>query len=97
MGLAAAGFAAFHSLGQVLAVVAFLIVLRAVQDYVVYPRLVGRGVHLHPLAIILAILCGAELAGLTGVFLAIPAVAILTVTYRHYREHRAAEALPEPA
>jgi predicted PurR-regulated permease PerM len=89
----AAGLASFHSLGQVLAVVGFLVVLRAVQDYVVYPKIVGRGIHLHPLAIILAILCGAELGGVAGVFLAIPAVAVLTVTFRHYREHRAAVAV----
>jgi predicted PurR-regulated permease PerM len=52
---------------------------------------------MHPLSVILAIMCGAAVGGLMGVFLAIPAVAVLTVTYRHYREHRAAEALGEPA
>ena len=93
VGILAASFAAFHSLAQVLSVVVFLVVLRAVQDYVVYPKIVGRGVHLHPLAVILAILCGAELGGLTGIFLAIPAVAVLTVTFRHLRKHQAAEAL----
>jgi predicted PurR-regulated permease PerM len=97
IGLAAAVFAAFHSLEQILAVLIFLVVLRAVQDYVVYPKIVGRGVRLHPLAIILAILCGAVLEGLAGVFLAIPVVAVLTVTFRHYREHRASQALDEPA
>jgi predicted PurR-regulated permease PerM len=97
VGLAAASFAAFHSWGQVLAVVIFLLVLRAVQDYVLYPKIIGSGVRLHSLAIILAILCGAELGGLAGVFLAIPVVAVLTVTFRHYREHRAARALSDPA
>jgi predicted PurR-regulated permease PerM len=97
VGLAAASFAAFHSWGQVLAVVIFLLVLRAVQDYVLYPKILGGGARLHSLAIILAILCGAELGGLTGVFLAIPFVAVLTVTFRHYREHQAARALSEPA
>ena len=92
IGLVATSFAAFHSLGQALAVLIFLVVLRVVQDYVVYPKIVGRGIHLHPLAIILAILCGSELGGLTGIFLAIPALAVLTVTYRHYREHRAVDA-----
>jgi predicted PurR-regulated permease PerM len=87
VGLAAATFAAFHSPGRILAVVAFLVVLRVAQDYVVYPKIVGRGIHLHPLAIIVSILCGAELGGLAGIFLAIPAVAVLTVTFRHYREH----------
>lgn len=93
IGFLAASFAAFHSLGQALAVIIFLVLLRAVQDYVVYPKIVGRGIHLHPLAIILAILCGAELGGLTGIFLAIPTVAVLTVTYRNYREHQASQPL----
>jgi predicted PurR-regulated permease PerM len=97
VGILAASLAAFHSFEQVLTVVVFLVVLRAVQDYVVYPKIVGRGVHLHPLAVILAILCGAELGGLTGIFLAIPAVAVLTVAFRHLRKHQAAEALNQAA
>ncbi len=72
-------------------VIVFLAVLRVVQDYVVYPRLIGQGIHLHPLAVIMAILCGAELAGIAGIFLAIPVVAILTVSYRHWLEHRGSE------
>lgn len=92
IGLTAAIFTSFHSLAQALAVLAFLAVLRIVQDYAVYPRIIGRGIHLHPLAVILAILCGAELAGLAGIFLSIPVVAVLSVAYRHWREHRAEEA-----
>jgi predicted PurR-regulated permease PerM len=80
-------FASFHSAGQALAVVCFLVVLRVVQDYVVYPKLIGMGIHLPPMGVILAILCGAELAGLAGIFLAIPVVAILTVAFRNYRAH----------
>jgi predicted PurR-regulated permease PerM len=91
-GVLATGFAAFHSLGQAVTVLLFLIVLRAVQDYVVYPKIVGKGTHLHPLGVILAILCGAELGGLAGIFIAIPAVAVLTLACWHYRDHRAAEA-----
>ncbi len=71
-----------------LTVILFLGVLRIVQDYVVYPKLIGQGIHLHPLAVIIAILAGAELAGIAGIFLAIPVVAILTVGYKHWLEHR---------
>lgn len=92
MGVLATGVAAFHSPGQAVAVLLFLVVLRAVQDYVVYPKIVGKGSHLRPLTVILAILCGAELGGLAGVFLAIPLVAVLTLAYKHYRDYRAAEA-----
>lgn len=76
-------------------VLVFLAVLRIVQDYVVYPRLIGQGIHLHPLAVIIAILAGAELAGVAGIFLAIPVVAILTVSYRHWLEHRGSEGLAD--
>ncbi len=76
-------------------VLLFLGVLRIVQDYVIYPRLIGQGIHLHPLAVIVAILAGAELAGIAGIFLAIPAVAILTVSYRHWLEHRGSEGLAD--
>jgi predicted PurR-regulated permease PerM len=92
IGVLATSFAAFHSLGQAAAVLIFLLVLRAVQDYIVYPRIIGTGIQLHPLVVILAILCGAELGGLAGIFLAIPVVAVLTLAYWHYRDHRAAEA-----
>ncbi len=72
-------------------VLLFLGVLRVVQDYVIYPRLIGQGIHLHPLAVIFAILAGEKLAGVAGIFLAIPVVAILTVSYRHWLEHRGSE------
>jgi predicted PurR-regulated permease PerM len=83
--------ASFHSPGQALAVFVFLVVLRIIHDYVTYPRIIGQGIHLHPLAVILAILCGAELAGIAGIFLAIPVIAIISVTYRHWMEHRGAD------
>ncbi|CAN5605582.1 N/A [soil metagenome] len=78
-----------------LTVILFLGVLRIVQDYVVYPKLIGQGIHLHPLAVIIAILSGAELAGIAGIFLAIPGVAILTVSYKHWLEHRGSEGLAD--
>jgi predicted PurR-regulated permease PerM len=88
-------------------VLLFLGVLRIIHDYFIYPRLIGQGIHLHPLAVIFAILAGEKLAGVAGIFLAIPLVAILTVSYRHWLEHRGSEgfadllestpALPEEA
>lgn len=78
-----------------LIVILFLGVLRLVQDYVIYPKLIGQGIHLHPLAVIIAILSGAELAGIAGIFLAIPVVAILTVSYRHWLEHRGSGGLAD--
>jgi predicted PurR-regulated permease PerM len=76
-------------------VLLFLGVLRIVQDYVIYPRLIGQGIHLHPLAVIFAILAGEKLGGVAGIFLAIPVVAILTVSYRHWMEHRGSEGIAD--
>ena len=76
-------------------VLLFLGILRIVQDYAIYPRLIGQGIHLHPLAVIFAILAGEKLAGVAGIFLAIPVVAILTVSYRHWMEHRGSEGIAD--
>jgi predicted PurR-regulated permease PerM len=76
-------------------VLLFLGVLRIAQDYVIYPRLIGQGIHLHPLAVIFAILAGEKLAGVAGIFLAIPVVAIFTVSYRHWMEHRGSEGIAD--
>lgn len=68
-------------------VLIFLGVLRILQDYVFYPRIVREGIHLHPLAIILSVLAGEQIAGIPGVFISIPLVALLTVIYKHILQH----------
>jgi len=96
VAILAALLALLHSgFGMAFVVLLFLGILRIVQDYVIYPRIIGTGIHLHPLAVILAILSGAELAGVAGIFLAIPVIAILTVTYRHWLEHRGSGTIAE--
>ena len=80
--------ASYSSINQALIVLAFLFTLRIVHDYVTYPRIIREGIHLHPVAVILAILGGTELAGIAGVFLAIPVVALATVAYRHWVKSR---------
>lgn len=79
--------AALESPWEALYVAVFLIVLRLTHDYVTYPRIVREGIHMHPLAIILSVLAGEQAAGIPGVFLSIPIVAILTVIYKHVLAH----------
>jgi len=78
----------------------FLLILRLTHDYVTYPRIVRQGIHLHPLAIIFSVLAGEQVAGIPGVFLSIPIVALLTVLYKHLLEENTAseifEGLLEP-
>lgn len=96
VALVAVVIAALHD--PVLAVwtAVFLTVLRVVEDYVIYPRLIGRDIHLHPLVVILAVLAGVELDGIAGIFIAVPVVALVTVAGRHWLEWRGRDAGTEP-
>lgn len=93
VALTAITISAFYSPWQALYVGIFLLVLRIIHDYVTYPRIVREGIHLHPLAIILSVLAGEQIAGITGVFLSIPVVALGTVLLKHIREHRGSRGL----
>ena len=74
-------------------VAGFLVVLRITQDYFFYPRIVRGGIHLHPVVIILSVLAGEQVAGIPGVFISIPIVAIATVFYRHIIEHQGGQGM----
>jgi predicted PurR-regulated permease PerM len=78
---------------QVLAIVLFLVMLRLVQDYVVYPQLIKHGMHLSTVAVILTVWAGAAIAQAPGVILAIPLAGFISVSMRHYREYREIERL----
>lgn len=71
----------------------FLVVLRIIHDYVTYPRIVRGGLHMHPVLIIISVLAGEQVAGIPGVFLAIPIVALITVFYKHVVEHKGGKGL----
>jgi predicted PurR-regulated permease PerM len=58
---------------------------------VMYRRLMRRGIHLHPSAVILAVLAGAELDGVAGMLLSVPTVALASVVHRHWLEWRSGD------
>jgi predicted PurR-regulated permease PerM len=74
-----------------LVVAAFLLSLRVAQDYLIYPRLIRRGMHLSTPVVVVAIWCGAAFAGAAGVVLAIPIAGFSSVSLRHWMEYRAIE------
>lgn len=65
----------------------FLGVWRLVQDYVNAPRIMGSTLELNPLATIFAVLAGAEVAGVLGVYLSIPIMATLRIVWRRWRTY----------
>jgi len=97
LALVASIVAALHAPMLVFWTVGFLLLVRLVEDYVIYPRLIGRQIPLHPLAVIIPVLMGAELAGVAGVFLAVPAMAIAAVVFRHWLAWRRSDGVANPA
>jgi predicted PurR-regulated permease PerM len=79
--------------GRLVAVIVFIALVRIVQDTVIYPRLMGRRMHLPAPAVLLAIWLGAALGGILGVLLALPIVGVGAVAVRQWRDYRAVEAL----
>jgi len=74
--------------GPVLAAIAFLVVFRLLQDYVLSPLLMRAGVQLDPLLALFGVFAGAELAGIPGAFLSVPVLAFIRVIYRRIRQQR---------
>lgn len=56
---------------------------QVLEGNVVSPQVVGRTLHMHPLAIIFALLVGGEVAGIVGMILAVPIFAALKVIVQH--------------
>ncbi len=76
---------------HLLIVAIFLGIWRLVQDYVTSPRIMGSKVELHPLAALFAILVGAEIGGVLGVYLSVPVMATLRILYRRWQGYDEAQ------
>ena len=58
-------------------------VVQGLEGMIITPRIVGEKIGLHPVAIILAVLLGAEFFGLVGVIVSVPVAAALNVIFTH--------------
>lgn len=86
VGIVAAGIASwfqFHELLPLLAVAGVFGVGQMLEGMILTPLLVGDRIGLHPVAVIFAIMAGGQLAGFTGILLALPVAAVLMVLLRH--------------
>jgi len=85
-----------HSVPAGIVVVVFFIVYQQVENHLLQPIIYGRTVQLSPLAVLVSILVGAELAGVIGALAAIPvagSIQVLILDWREHRHERAAAAL----
>ena len=75
-----------------LVVAVLFVLIFQIEGHFVSPRIVGESVGLTPLLVIIAILIGAELGGIGGMFIAVPIAAILRVLILHAKPNYAANA-----
>lgn len=73
------GEQAGHLLTVILSIVVMFIVVQQIDNNFVTPKLVGKSVGMHPLAVIIALLIGANLMGPVGMLVAVPAAGTLKV------------------
>lgn len=86
--LSIVGVALFTGYAHVVWLVIFLIGYRLFQDYVLNPYLMSAGVDVPPLLVVLGLLAGDELAGVTGIFLSVPVIAAMRIVAIQMRMHR---------
>lgn len=63
--------------GLAITVIVFYVIAQQFENHLIYPLVVTRVVGVPPILVILALICGAELAGFLGVILSVPIAAII--------------------
>jgi predicted PurR-regulated permease PerM len=86
----------FGTWAGVLVVVGIFLFGQTVEANILTPKLVGDRVHLHPVWVIFALLAGAKLLGLAGIFVSVPVAAVLGVIIRFALERYRASVLYDP-
>jgi len=77
------------------AVIISYILINFLENYFLVPKIMNRAVGLHPVAVILALLIGAEVAGVIGVILAVPIAGAIGVFAKDLFEQRIDQTEPE--
>jgi predicted PurR-regulated permease PerM len=89
VGIVIASVAAFMQYQEFLPIIYVLIVFavgQTLEGVVLSPLLIGDRIGLHPVAVIFAVMAGAQLFGFFGMLIALPAAAVIVVLLRHFHE-----------
>jgi predicted PurR-regulated permease PerM len=71
------------------------VMIQQLENNLIVPRVMGRAVDLHPVAVMVAILSGNELLGIPGALMAVPVAASLAVVIDELQQARLAKRLAE--
>jgi predicted PurR-regulated permease PerM len=87
-GIIISTVAFLHSITAGIVVVVFFVVYQQIENHFLQPVIYGRTVQLSPLAVLISVLIGAELAGILGALGAIPVAGALQVVLLDWQRHR---------
>jgi predicted PurR-regulated permease PerM len=63
-----------------------IVLVQQIEGHLLYPLLMSRAVHLHPAVIVVALGAGGILAGIIGVFLAVPVAGVISVVLQYAQD-----------
>lgn len=75
----------------ILVIVAYLLI-NMLENYVLIPKIMNRAIGLNPVAVILALLIGLQVAGIVGVILAVPIAGAIGIFARDMMDKKTAQA-----
>lgn len=71
-------------LHTLIVVISTIVVVKVIDDFIIQPQLYSKQVQAHPLEVFLVILLASQIAGIWGMFLAIPLYTIIRVFAREF-------------
>lgn len=74
------------SSNMAIAVIVAYIILQALENNLLVPRIMQRAVGLNPIAVILGIIIGGQLLGIMGALLSVPFISLIVVIFKNVRE-----------
>lgn len=74
---------AVHGMWAGIAMIIFFIIINQAEGHIVIPLVMGANLEMRPLLVLLSLLVGAELGGIVGLIVAVPACRILQVFLEH--------------
>jgi predicted PurR-regulated permease PerM len=77
-----------HSVTAAIVVVAWFVLYQQLENHLLQPIVYGRTVKLSPLAVLVAVLIGAEVAGVIGALGAIPVAGTIQIIIVDWQRHR---------
>jgi predicted PurR-regulated permease PerM len=73
---------------KALIVLALVVAVQQIEGHLLYPLIMGRTVNVHPIAVILALAAGGILAGIIGIFIAVPILTVAATVLSYAQEAR---------